>query len=207
MVAEPLPSAPSPPRPTGPPTVGKRKVLGERSSKSRPVAATPPTTDAPSRPNSRVQIFIDPTGQAGEKADGNQWPDLGTRASRTKENRPEVRKMGTASLKNVSGLPAPATRFTPFRDAPAHDGFVPFRDEDDTALMPPPSVPPKSTASLQTRTPACKMPPVTPKAAFLPFRDEVSVSQNALLFCVLTDKSPLNRTLSALPWLLHQDQG
>ncbi|KIJ38917.1 hypothetical protein M422DRAFT_258325 [Sphaerobolus stellatus SS14] len=184
MMAAPLPEIPAPSRPAGPPTVGKRKVLGERVSRTRPPPPTTPSdVSTGPQPNGKLQIFVDPTGEAAEKAEGNEWLDLGTRASRVKENKPEVHKMGAGPLPKSRGVQrivsASTPRITPFRDPPAKSGggFVPFRDEDDAAVMPPPSAPSRRVVSASSRTDSTAtatpmLPPATPKPTFTPFRDE-----------------------------------
>jgi hypothetical protein len=173
MLAAPL-SPPSPPRSTRAPAIGRRTVLGETSS--RPSHPTPTQIDVFSvpQPNARLQIFVDP---AGERADGNKFPDVGTRVSRTKENRPEIHKMGDGPLSRSRGqriVSAPASRITPFRDPPARVAFVPFRDEEDTSAMALPAAPSKRAASTPCLgLPTNVDPPATPGLRSAPYRDEV----------------------------------
>lgn len=177
MLAAPLPSAPSPRRSTGPPTVGRRTVLGETASFSRPSATTSSDVLINPQPNARLQVFIDPTGEAAETAEGNQFPDVGTRISRTKENRAEINKMGDGPLPrrgNQRSVSAVGTRIVPFRDPPARGTLVPFCDEEDTGAMPSaptPFIEPSSTSRLEL--PRHRGPPATPKPAFAPYKDEV----------------------------------
>ena len=174
MLAAPIPTAPSPPPPTGPPALGRRTILAETTSlPSRPSAAPAFDVFSAPKPNARLQIFVDPTGAAAEKAEGNIYPDVGTRVSRTKENRPEVRRLGDGPLSRSRGarrnLNGAVSRVVPFRDPPARATFVPFRDEEDVASMPPPAGPGKQIVS----GPASGEPPTTPRPTFFPYKDEV----------------------------------
>ncbi|KAF8527091.1 Mad3/BUB1 homology region 1-domain-containing protein [Gautieria morchelliformis] len=174
MLAAPLPLPPSPPRSTGAPTIGRRTVLGETSSRPSHPTGTQVDVFSVPQPNARLQIFVDPTS---EKADGNKFPDVGTRVSRTKENRPEIHKMGDGPLSRSRGtqriISAPASRITPFRDPPARVAFVPFRDDEDASAMPPPAASYKRTASTSwLGMPTDADPPATPGSRFTPYRDE-----------------------------------
>lgn len=111
------------------PVLGQRKVLGETS---RSKAAPPLTTEQSKQPNARMQIFIDPTGEASMEAERSTWPELGTRVSRTKENRPEVFKMADGPLKSRAPNNTPGGVFN---TAPRAT-FVPFRDVDVSACLP-----------------------------------------------------------------------
>lgn len=135
-------------------TVGQRKVLGETSRSktvSRPTAA-----ERPRPTNGRMQIFVDPTGEASVQAEHNAWPELGTRVSRTKENRPEVHKMAEGPLKSRTVTVHPRAT------------FVPFRDTDAT-----PMTPAAAPSSLNSFPEKIAGPPLTSKASFTPFQDEV----------------------------------
>ncbi|VDC05703.1 unnamed protein product [Peniophora sp. CBMAI 1063] len=164
-------AATAPARPPSPPraiaTAGARKVLGE-SSTAKTTKRTPAVASSGSnaiassstapRPNARVQIFVDPSGDEAAAAaeDGRTpWDELGGRKTRVKENVPGVAKMGGTKLKQrtVSGG---GSKIPVFRDStpeaappakpPAKGGFAPFRDEPEV--------------------------PATPSSKFTPFRDE-----------------------------------
>lgn len=187
MLAAPLfPPPPSPPQSNGIPMVGCRAVLGESTTSlaRRPLVTMPDVFTAP-QPNARLQIFVDPTGEAAQQAAGNDWPDLGTRTSRTKENMAKVHKMDAGPLpgsrrsqRSVSG---PARGIVPFRDPPTRGSFVPFRDEDDTAAMPPPDASSKRIAFSPGIEPFRGQASLsTPKAVFTPYKDEVCCTHDAL---------------------------
>ncbi|KIY72691.1 hypothetical protein CYLTODRAFT_417698 [Cylindrobasidium torrendii FP15055 ss-10] len=130
----------------------------------------------PSGPNAPVPVFVDPSGSRSRSAlpEQNQWPDIGTRKTRVKENTPQTKSMAGSKLKQktrtASGSGASGSRIMPFRDpeptpaaptAPkAKKGFIPFMEED-----------PKPAASAEPAVPA------TPK--FTPFRDDEEVAAEA----------------------------
>ncbi|KAF8518360.1 Mad3/BUB1 homology region 1-domain-containing protein [Hysterangium stoloniferum] len=185
MLAAPLPPPPSSLPGSVPPIVGHRVVLGETASRThKPVAATVPEVVMAPRSNGRLQIFIDPNNEEAKEIVGNEWGDIGTRISRTKENRPEVHKMAAGPLsrsrgtqRNVSG---PASRILPFRDPPTRGQFVPFRDEDEagagvTSMISLPATQPRCVVSTSLLEPnMTRLPPATPKPSFIPFTDEVN---------------------------------
>src|SRR5258708_10455638 len=51
------------------------------------------------RNNSRLEIFVDPTGEVSNSNNTNEWSDLGTRKTRIKENAPDVKKMVGSTIK------------------------------------------------------------------------------------------------------------
>ncbi|KZS88135.1 hypothetical protein SISNIDRAFT_418676 [Sistotremastrum niveocremeum HHB9708] len=95
-------------------STSRRNVLGTVASGA---AASPLSLTAGSRPNGRIQPFVDTDGP--HSADGNEWQELGTRKSRVKENTRETTKMGETILKSKLG-PTPLT-----------PKIIPYRDEDD----------------------------------------------------------------------------
>ena len=133
----------------------RRQVLGEppASSSSRSRTSRSGSTRAPSasedvfaapaapRPNARMPIFVDPSGDA--ENDPNQatnptpWPELGTRKSRVKENTMEVSKAAGTTLRQAgrSTRAASSSRIAVFRD-PGPEGA------SASEQMPPPPVPP-----------------------------------------------------------------
>lgn len=185
---------PPPPEPTAAPTAGvtaRRKVLGEaapsssgRSTRSSTRSAsaqsansaTPPlaSSSSSSRPNARLQIFVDPSGTSENQDPADSptpWPELGGRKERIKENLREVSKASGTTLKQSKAKSSTTSRITVFRDpepgsespsldmppppvpkAKAKSSITIFRDEDDVGDSTPPPV------------------PATPK--FVPFRDE-----------------------------------
>ena len=215
MLATPLDATPPPEQPAA--TVAKRKVLGETTvtksgTRSSAHSASTSITPAPSRtqedvfgsgsdapprskPNARLQIFVDPfvggggggsgegsQSQAAEDAAPTPWSELGTRKERTKENIPKVTKVNGATLRQpgrqqqqrVVSAPAPSSSRIPvFRD-PAPGGRA----------MPPPLARPNAQARGKEREAVPKTParapivppveeatPATPR--FVPFKDEV----------------------------------
>ncbi|KAF7794905.1 hypothetical protein EIP86_006048 [Pleurotus ostreatoroseus] len=85
-----------------------RRVLGD-ASRARPSTKTQETPDVftlpsdvppPSR-NSRMQVFIDPSGEDATKTEDAPWEELGTRKSRVKENLVEVSKAAGTILKQA----------------------------------------------------------------------------------------------------------
>lgn len=161
------------------------------ASSSRLPAASP--ASASSSNNARLQIFVDPTGAAGEAADGGTWSELGTRKTRVKENTPEVRKLVGTTLrqagraKRVAGAaPSAGARIVPFRDpAPGAGDAAPgsgaprgekaraktnLAKEKEEAPPPPAQAPAKAFLPFVDEAP----PPGATVPSFTPFRDEVS---------------------------------
>ncbi|KAI0327197.1 hypothetical protein GY45DRAFT_1309083 [Cubamyces sp. BRFM 1775] len=175
----------------------RRRPLGEpaaSSSSSRTRSSRAGSTRAPSisedvfaapaapRPNGRMPIFVDPTGDAENDPDQatnrTPWPELGTRKSRIKENTVEVSKAAGSTLRQAgkSRRVASGSKIAVFRDP---------GPSEDAAEMPPPPVPAakkkekgktgsKSSISIFCDEETASKPepsvPSTPK--FVPFRDE-----------------------------------
>jgi hypothetical protein len=93
----------------------KRKVLGESSHATKAsrtshaaatqssIVASASTVEAgTSRPNGRIQVFMDPTGEEEPtEQDGarSPWEELGSRKERVKENVPDTKKMSGTTIK------------------------------------------------------------------------------------------------------------
>ncbi|KAH0835873.1 hypothetical protein J3R83DRAFT_9749 [Lanmaoa asiatica] len=135
--------------------------------------------------NSRLQIFVDPTGSEPQEESPRSYPDIGTRKSRVKENVPEVQKAAGTILKNAgrarrvtSGSSALGT------NTESTSKIVPYRDPGpgefaDGEFMPaplttklPPKTPARNASMVPFRDPGCpdSCIPCTPR--FTPFRDE-----------------------------------
>ena len=153
----------------------KRRVLGEppvsSSSRSRTTRSTSGRTPsisedvfsapAPPRPNGRMPVFVDPSGDA--ENDPNQatnptpWPEIGTRKSRIKENTVEVSKAAGTTMRAGRSSRAPsASKITVFRDPGPEDASGAFTS------MPPPPVPPTKKEKSRTAS----------KSSISIFRDE-----------------------------------
>ncbi|KAI0654542.1 Mad3/BUB1 homology region 1-domain-containing protein [Cubamyces menziesii] len=181
-------------------TAPRRRPLGEpaaSSSSSRTRSSRAGSTRAPSisedvfaapaapRPNGRMPVFVDPSGDAENDPDQatnpTPWPELGTRKSRIKENTVEVSKAAGSTLRQAgkSRRVASGPKIAVFRD--------PGPSENPAEDMPPPPVPAvkkkekgksgsKSSISIFCDEEASNKPepsvPSTPK--FVPFRDEES---------------------------------
>jgi hypothetical protein len=192
MLAIPLDATPTREPPAG--TATKRKVLGETTvtksgTRSTSTSITPASSrtqedvfgsgsDAPprSKPNARLQIFVDPfvgssgegsQSQAAEDAAPTPWSELGTRKERTKENIPKVAKVNGATLRQPGGrqqriASAPAasssSRIAVFRDPASGEG-----------TMPPPPV--RETVPKTPARASVVEEPATPR--FVPFKDKV----------------------------------
>lgn len=143
--------------------------------------------------NSRIQIFVDPSGSEAQTAEAihndttGSWEDLGTRKTRIKENVPEVKKLAGTTLKQAgrskriasssgsgsgSGITTSGSgsKIIPFRDPPVPSAgdisvppFVPTREVPRGFIPLVDQQVPESAAGV--------MVPGTPK--FTPFRDEV----------------------------------
>jgi len=170
VAAESTPAAPS-----------RRPVLATTAAGpiTSPIASS---SSGQSRPNARLQVFMDPDGSGARAAEVEEtvsYPDIGTRKSRVKENVKEVSKAGGTTLKQ-------AGKSKRLASAGATPKFVPYRDPDpeDEIGMPPPPVPvSKSKDEIAVpQTPSRRgfvpfrdadgevVPPSTPK--FTPYRDE-----------------------------------
>ncbi|KAL0959695.1 hypothetical protein HGRIS_011390 [Hohenbuehelia grisea] len=184
-------AAPPPEPPVSEPVAPKRKALRTTSVATpgpRPIPA--PTLSNPP-PNGRLQIFVDPTGEQAEAAEGNPWPELGGRKTRVKENVPETKKMGGTAIKQAgrskrvasAASGASSSRIAVFRDPVDSETprIVPYRDSD-AGEMPPPAAPASKSKAAPPETPAkptivpFRDPPadVPSTPQFTPFRDETA---------------------------------
>jgi len=215
-ISLPVPPPPSrPPRQALAPTLGSSTTPSSQPSRTSSSRILPsfPSTSHTSQTNSRLQIFVDPTGEdalstepAARIDDTNEWNELGTRKTRIKENSPDVRKMSGSTIKQPGKskrLAAAANR----DGIGSNSKIMVFRDPapDD---MPPTPVPassaqrfsgPGSSLSLskgiapfvdkqhEESAAAGSCLPCAPSVKFTPFRDEVG-----FLFPVhVLDMSPL----------------
>lgn len=139
--------------------------------------------------NSRLQIFVDPSGAESQLAEAaaNEWNALESRKIRVKENVPEVKKLGGSTLKQAGR----SKRIASSSSASSSSKIIPYRD---TADMPPPPVHISSSSkdrSSSSKTPdrgfapfidtpkeSAAMVPSTPK--FTPFRDEAESTPPAI---------------------------
>ncbi|KAI0049240.1 hypothetical protein FA95DRAFT_1604620 [Auriscalpium vulgare] len=189
MLASSMPAAPPSPQAPSTKAASKRKVLGEsstsrtassssssRTARAPSVSTAPPVTEdvfgagasTRARPNARLQVFVDPSGEDSQAA-GNPWEELGTRKARIKENVPDVAKMGGTTLKQPGKhqrlASAGTSRIAVFKDPEPGDG-----DAAGEEAMSPPRVPasrPKEKVKeLAPKTPA--------RGGFVPFTDEES---------------------------------
>lgn len=218
-VPPPLPPS-HPPRQALAPTLGSSTTSSSQSSRtssSRTLPSFPSTSHTPQH-NSRLQIFVDPTGEqalstepaAARIGDTNEWNELGTRKTRIKENSPDVKKMSGSTIKQPGKskrLAAAANR----EGTGSNSKIMVFRDpapED----MPPTPVPASSAqrssgsgSSLSSSkgivpfvdkqheesAVAGSCPPCTPSVKFTPFRDEVGFECISLLPVHVLVMSPL----------------
>lgn len=130
-------------------------------------------------PNSRLQIFVDPTGSEPQEETRAAFPDIGTRKSRVKENVPEVRKAAGTTLKHTGR----SRRVTPGSSSSSTSKIIPYKDPDpeeniESDGMPPPPIPtrlPPKTPARSTIVPFSDQDPqggVPSSPMFTPFRDE-----------------------------------
>ncbi|KAF8725099.1 hypothetical protein AX14_008387 [Amanita brunnescens Koide BX004] len=153
----------------------QRPALTTSRSTLTPSGSSRPTS-TPSVPNSRLQIFVDPSGSEAEAAEAAAWPDLGTRKSRVKENIPEVKKLSGTTIKQ-SGRSKRVTSGSSGNSAVASSSrLVPYRDPEPVGMPPPPVPASKKSATYAPfmdcgdATEALPSTPATPR--FTPFRDD-----------------------------------
>ncbi|KAF7426325.1 Mitotic spindle checkpoint component mad3 [Pleurotus ostreatus] len=163
MTAAPLPSIPTPPPTTIP--APKRVALRTTVMTASTPASRPPPAPSSSRPNGKLQVFVDPTGEEPEAAEGNAWSDLGTRKTRIKENAPETQKMTGTKIKQSGKTQRLATAAS----ATSSTKFVPFRDPapgDSGNMPPPPTIPPAKSKGKGKEV------KLSSKGKFVPFKDD-----------------------------------
>ena len=133
--------------------------------------------------NTRLQIFVDPTGSEPQEESPMSYPDIGTRKSRVKENVPEVQKAAGTTLKNAGrtrrvasgsgGLgtnTGSSSKIVPYRDP----GPGEFTEEASAPTKLPPKTPARNAKVVPLRDPDCLENGVPSTPRFTPFRDEVS---------------------------------
>ena len=182
-----------PPPPVPQPSARRTALGGTASSSSAPLGLgrAPSSSQGDvfgsgsrTASNSRLQIFVDPTGSEPQEESPMSYPDIGTRKSRVKENVPEVQKASGTTLKNAgrarrvaSGSSAlgmgSTSKIVPYRDPPGE-----FAAEESTSALLTTKLPPKTPARNATVVPFrdqdCPEGGVPGTPRFTPFRDEVS---------------------------------
>ncbi|KDR80241.1 hypothetical protein GALMADRAFT_223131 [Galerina marginata CBS 339.88] len=201
-----LPAAPAaastssqapPPRQALATTVTSVPASSSRQPSSRNTLAAPPGI-APTSSNSRIQIFVDPTGSetAAAEASTNEWNDLGTRKTRIKENVPEVKKMAGTKLKQA-GRSARIASGSGSRSAASGSGskIVPFIDPGPED-KPPPPLPTKKDQEASGKAPVATR-------GFMPFVDEVQESAEVVSsppsFTPFQDESAVSSPAALVP--------
>ncbi|KAL1949188.1 hypothetical protein VTO73DRAFT_10994 [Trametes versicolor] len=174
-------------KPLGEPAPSSSSTSRTRSTRAGSTRTAPANEDvfsapAAPRPNGRMPIFVDPSGDAENDPDQatnpTPWPELGTRKTRIKENTMEVSKAAGTTLRQARSKRAPSgSKIAVFRD--------PAPDEEVSEEMPPPPVPvakkekgkaagKSSIAIFRDEEEEASKPspavPSTPK--FVPFKDE-----------------------------------
>lgn len=168
-----------------PTSQARRPALAQTLAPAAPVLAA----SLQPASNSRLQIFVDPSGAESQLAEAaaNEWNALESRKIRVKENVPEVKKFGGSTLKQAGR----SKRIASSSSASSSSKIIPYRD---TADMPPPPVHISSSSkdrSSSSKTPdrgfapfidtpkeSAAMVPSTPK--FTPFRDEAESTPPAI---------------------------
>lgn len=151
------------------------RTLGSGRSTSSPM---------PSSSSSRLQIFVDPTGEDSVAGSKSGWQELGTRKGRIKENVPETKKLEGSTVKQAGRAKRIASAASG-ASAGSSSKIVPYRDTDDA---PPPTKPASKSSGSLPKAPAAKgftpfvdaqeetsAAPSLALPKFTPFRDEVSV--------------------------------
>ena len=162
------------------------------SGSSRPITT-------PSGPNSRLQIFVDPSGVEAEAAEAAAWPDLGTRKSRVKENIPEVKKLAGTTIKQSGRSKRVTSGNSGSSTAASSSRLVPYRDPEPVGMPPPPVPVSKKTAPFADCGDAAGAPSPTPATPrFTPFRDDVSFMLRSLPNIVNQSPTRMRRTRPVL---------
>jgi len=149
--------APQPATSSRPP----RQALAQTSlpSSTQPSQASPSNNIASS---SRLEIFVDPTGEETHSYNTNEWSDLGTRKTRIKENAPEVKKMVGSTIKQP-GKSKRLAAASVIGTGTSSSGISVFRD-------PAPGLPPAPSSSQKPCGSASGL-GQTPAKGFTPFVD------------------------------------
>lgn len=184
-------AAPAPATPvvqdSGTPATTHREVLGDTSltsssrrttrssSRLNPSASssTSLTNETPvsAQPNARIQVFVDtPPAASSSRVLGaddapSEWPELGTRKSRIKENVKEATKAAGTTLKQSGRSLRPASgtpKISVFVD-PLPEDNVENRLTEETREMPPP--PPPVATGKKAKTKSEKFIPIFPDGA------------------------------------------
>ncbi|KAI0366842.1 hypothetical protein BV20DRAFT_1025640 [Pilatotrama ljubarskyi] len=175
-------------RPLGEPAAPSTSSSRTRSSRTGSIRTPSINEDvfaapAAPRPNGRMHIFVDPSGDAENDPDQatnpTPWPELGTRKARIKENTVEVSKASGSTLRQAGRTKRTASgpKIAVFRD--------PAPEEEAEGSMPPPPVPPSKTEKGKSASKSAipifrdeaedsgkPEPSVPPTPKFVPFRDE-----------------------------------
>ncbi|KAF5329952.1 hypothetical protein D9611_010505 [Ephemerocybe angulata] len=124
----------------------------------------------PSSSSSRLQIFVDPTGEEGETGSKSEWNELESRKTRVKENVPETKKLEGTTIKQIGKAKriASSSRMA----SSSSSKIVPYRDTEADEPPPPATptpandTPPSSRSSSKspadTRTEPADTPERTP---------------------------------------------
>ncbi|KAF8155886.1 Mad3/BUB1 homology region 1-domain-containing protein [Crassisporium funariophilum] len=176
-------------------TASSLPAASSRTSSSR--AGITSTSRIPSSSsNSRIQIFVDPSGSEAHAAEAstNAWDDIGTRKTRIKENVPETKKLVGTTLKQAGRSKRIASSSSTSATASSSGSkIIPFRDPAPGDVMPPPPVPMKK-ADVYARgfvpfvdgaqDSAAGVPDVT---KFTPFQDESAVTSTPIAILPIED--------------------
>ncbi|KAJ3574941.1 hypothetical protein NP233_g1416 [Leucocoprinus birnbaumii] len=131
--------------------------------------------------NSRLQIFVDPSGSSSQTDDpsSDAWNDLGTRKTRVKEKRPRGEEDGrSGSSRSGAGGRSVSGGFAIFRDPGPNE-----ETNDSATTMPPPSLIPKAKGggSGPPKGSGGSSVPKTPaKGSFTPFVDDSSAPSSGV---------------------------
>jgi len=155
----------------------QRPALTTTRTTLAPSGSSRPSSLTPSVPNSRLQVFMDPSGAEAEATEAGAWPDLGTRKSRVKENVPEVKRLAGTTIKQSGRSKRVASGSSGNSTGTSGSRIVPYRDPDPVGL--PPVIPASKKATgfvpFMDGGGAAPTAPSTPAAPrFTPFRDDVS---------------------------------
>ena len=157
----------------------QRSALTTTRTTLTPSGSSRPSSLTPSMPNSRLQVFMDPSGAEAEAVEAGAWPDLGTRKSRVKENVPEVKRLAGTTIKQGGRSKRIASGSGGNSAGASSSRIVPYRDPDPVGLPPPVNPASKKTMAFVPfmdsgdAAPAAPSTPATPR--FTPFRDDVSL--------------------------------
>lgn len=185
-----------PPQPA--PSRNNRQALtsvSSQTSSSQSSRGSLPRTTLPSssssiqtpQSNSRLQIFVDPTGEGAQSADlaatssnTNEWNELGTRKTRIKENAPETKKMVGSTIKQ----PGKSKRLA---DGPPGTGssskIAVFRDPAPMEVLP----------STSTQRACASGSSSSAVKGFVPFMDEQQDNAKSAAAVAHSSSTPVTR--------------